>query len=78
MMAGVRGRDVRIAFGSVAPTVVLAKQAAAVSSTAAARSPTRRRRCSTEITPIDDVRSTREYRARVAANLLAEFWSATT
>jgi xanthine dehydrogenase iron-sulfur cluster and FAD-binding subunit A len=31
----------------------------------------------TEITPIDDIRSTREYRARVAANLLAEFWNAT-
>ena len=31
----------------------------------------------TEITPIDDVRSTGEYRARVAANLLAEFWRET-
>ena len=28
---------------------------------------------SREITPIDDIRSTREYRARVAGNLLREF-----
>jgi CO/xanthine dehydrogenase FAD-binding subunit len=27
-----------------------------------------------EIAPIDDVRSTAEYRRRVAANLLASFW----
>ena len=27
-----------------------------------------------EIVPIDDVRSTAEYRQRVAANLLASFW----
>ena len=30
-----------------------------------------------EITPIDDVRSTGEYRAKVAANLLAQFWKET-
>jgi xanthine dehydrogenase small subunit len=28
-----------------------------------------------EIAPIDDIRSTAEYRARVAANLLARFWN---
>ncbi len=76
MMAGVRGREVRIAFGSVGPTVVLARQAAAIlhggGTLAGAQAALAR-----EITPIDDVRSTREYRARVAANLLAEFWSAT-
>jgi CO/xanthine dehydrogenase FAD-binding subunit len=27
-----------------------------------------------EIAPIDDVRSTAEYRRRVAANLLGDFW----
>ena len=31
----------------------------------------------TEIAPIDDVRSTGEYRAKVAANLLAQFWKET-
>ena len=34
---------------------------------------TRKRPCG-EITPIDDVRSTGEYRAKVAANLLESFW----
>ena len=76
MMAGVRGREVRIAFGSVAPTVVLAREAAAFlhggGTLADAQAALAR-----ELTPIDDVRSTREYRAQVAANLLAEFWSAT-
>ena len=77
MIAGVRGPgDVRIAFGSVGPTVVLATQAAAIlrrgGTVADAQAA-----LATEIAPIDDVRSTREYRARVAANLLAEFWSAT-
>ena len=30
-----------------------------------------------EIAPIDDIRSTAEYRRRVAANLLARFWEDT-
>jgi xanthine dehydrogenase small subunit len=76
MMAGVRGPQVRIAFGSVAATVVLAKEAAAIlargGSIAEAQAA-----LATEIKPIDDVRSTGEYRSQVAANLLAEFWNAT-
>jgi xanthine dehydrogenase small subunit len=76
MMAGVRGKDVRIAIGSVGPTVVLAKNAAAILSTsgnvAEAQAALRK-----EIAPIDDVRSTAEYRGVVAANLLAEFWKQT-
>jgi CO/xanthine dehydrogenase FAD-binding subunit len=76
MIGAVRGRDVRIAFGSVAPTVVLARQTAAVlsagGSVADAQAALR-----TEIAPIDDVRSTSEYRARVAASLLAQFWKET-
>jgi xanthine dehydrogenase small subunit len=76
MIGAVRGRGVRIAFGSVAPTVVLARQAAAVlssgGSVAEAQAALR-----AEIAPIDDVRSTGEYRARVAANLLAQFWKET-
>jgi xanthine dehydrogenase iron-sulfur cluster and FAD-binding subunit A len=31
-----------------------------------------------EIQPIDDLRSTASYRRRVAASLLADFWSATS
>ena len=76
MIAGVKGSDVRIAFGSVGPTVVLARDAAATlqrgGTLADAQAALAR-----EIAPIDDVRSTREYRARVAMNLLAEFWGST-
>ena len=76
MMAGVRGQDVRVGIGSVAATVVLAPRTAAVLSSggtiAEAQAALR-----LEIAPIDDVRSTGEYRAQVAANLLAEFWRTT-
>jgi CO/xanthine dehydrogenase FAD-binding subunit len=69
-------RDARIAFGSVAPTVVRAKAAEAVlrdhqldpSVIAAARAALER-----DIAPIDDIRSTARYRLRVAQNLLTEF-----
>ena len=77
MIGAVRGSQVRIAFGSVAPTVVLARKAAAVlqrgGSVAEAQAALR-----TEIAPIDDVRSTGEYRMNVAANLIAEFWEKTS
>ena len=76
MMAGVRGRRVRVAIGSVGPTVVLATGAEEVlaggGSLADAQAALAR-----AIAPIDDVRSTAEYRQRVAANLLGEFWKAT-
>lgn len=82
MIAGVNGpaaggrRRVRMAFGSVAPTVVLATGAAAVlargGSVAEAQAALAR-----ELTPIDDVRSTGAYRQQVAANLLTEFWEST-
>ena len=76
MIAAVRGPEIRIAFGSVGPTVVLAAKTAALlqsgRSVAEAQAA-----LLTEIAPIDDIRSTREYRARVAANLLEEFWTMT-
>jgi len=67
--------DVRIALGSVAPTVVLARGAAAVlegqpPSAELAREASRR--VLAEISPIDDIRSSRAYRARVTANLVEE------
>ncbi len=77
MMAGVRGRDgVRVGIGSVGPTPVLARAASAVLSSGGTieRAQDALR---SEITPIDDVRSTGEYRRTVAANLLAQFWSDT-
>jgi xanthine dehydrogenase small subunit len=76
MIAGVRGPEVRVAFGSVGPTVILAKNAAALLAAGGAIGAARAELMK-EIAPIDDVRSTREYRARVAANLLAQFWEST-
>jgi xanthine dehydrogenase small subunit len=73
MIAAVRGPAIRIAFGSVAPTVVLARQTAAVLSNGGSLADARRALLA-EISPIDDVRSTGEYRAAVAANLLTSFW----
>ena len=71
-------QDVRIAIGSVAPTVVravrtedaLRGQPLDANAIAAAE-----RTLLTEIAPIDDIRSTARYRARVAGNLLREFLS---
>jgi CO/xanthine dehydrogenase FAD-binding subunit len=64
----------RIALGSVAPTVIRAARteaALAGGSTLEAA----QRILADEIAPIDDIRSTAEYRRRVAANLLARFWT---
>jgi len=69
-------RDIRIAFGSVAPTVVRAAATEASlrgqrippDAIAAARAALER-----DIAPIDDIRSTARYRLRVAQNLLEEF-----
>jgi len=77
-LAGDAVRDIRIAFGSVAPTVVRAAHAEAairgrvithetIAAGAAA--------LSRDIAPIDDPRSTAQYRLRVARNLLEEFLS---
>ena len=71
-----RGPQVRIAFGSVGPTVVLARKTAAILQQGGSMADAQAMLL-TEIAPIDDIRSTREYRAQVAANLLAEFWNAT-
>lgn len=69
-------QDVRIAVGSVAPTVIRAVQTEESlrgqpldgDLVAAAE-----RTLTNEIAPIDDIRSTARYRARVAGNLLREF-----
>ena len=76
VMAGVRAASARVALGSVGPVVVRARAAeraltdgrgidAAVAALDA------------EITPIDDIRSTAEYRRVVAGNLLRQFWTET-
>lgn len=76
MCAAVRGPQVRIALGSVAPTIVrLARTEAVLTSTGSieqARATVR-----TEISPLDDIRSTAQYRREVSANLVADFWMST-
>ncbi len=76
MMAAVRGPLVRVAVGSVAPTVVRLRY---TEDALSALTPIRdaQRILADEIAPIDDVRSTGEYRRRVCANLLAQFWEDT-
>ena len=76
VMAGVRDRErdvVRIAVGSVAPTVVRAVRTegalaigASIDEAAVV--------LDGEIAPIDDIRSTAVYRRRVTGNLLRRFW----
>lgn len=76
VMAAVRGPEPRIALGSVGPTVLRLPQTEAVLTQgegidAAVRA------MEAEIRPIDDLRSTAEYRRRVAGNLLRRFWAET-
>jgi CO/xanthine dehydrogenase FAD-binding subunit len=86
MLAGVGALDadgcvawVRIGVGSVAPVPVLCDSVAKavtgrrLDAQALAEA---RRRTHDDISPIDDVRSTREYRAKVTENLVARFLSA--
>jgi CO/xanthine dehydrogenase FAD-binding subunit len=64
----------RIAAGSVAPTVVRLPSTEAALAAGASIAEAQRILLE-EIAPIDDIRSTAEYRRRVAANLLARFWN---
>lgn len=69
-------KDIRLAFGSVAPVPVRCPQTEAALKNRTIDEATinaARAALANEITPIDDVRSTAEYRLRVAANLLADF-----
>jgi CO/xanthine dehydrogenase FAD-binding subunit len=70
VIAGVAGDDPRVALGSVAPTVVRARRTEAALAGGATIEDAQRVLMA-EIAPIDDLRSTAEYRRRVAANLLA-------
>jgi CO/xanthine dehydrogenase FAD-binding subunit len=77
VVAAVRAPSPRIAVGSVAPTVIrlgateraLAGGASIDDAVVALRG---------EVRPIDDLRSTAEYRLRVTENLVRRFWSETT
>ena len=69
-------QDVRIAIGSVAPTVIratAAEEALRGQPLDAGTIAAAERALLTDIAPIDDIRSTARYRTRVAANLLREF-----
>ena len=76
VIAAVVGDRPRIALGSVAPTVVRAMRTEAALA-AGAPIDEAQRTLLAEIAPIDDIRSTAEYRRHVAANLLALFWNGT-
>lgn len=75
-LAGVAGPSLRVALGSVAPTVVRALRTEAHLQSGGSIHDAARL-LQEEISPIDDIRSTAEYRRRVAANLLAQFVSET-
>jgi len=68
--------DVRLAFASVAPTVVRAIGTEAALRGAELNESVEQstlERLASEIAPIDDIRSTARYRSRIARNLLLEF-----
>jgi xanthine dehydrogenase small subunit len=76
VMAAVRSDSPRIAIGSVAATTVrLRRTEAALASGAGIDEAANI--LEAEITPIDDVRSSADYRRQVAANLLRRFWTDT-
>jgi CO/xanthine dehydrogenase FAD-binding subunit len=71
-----RAESIRVAVGSVAPTVVRCAQTEGLlrgQKIDEGLIESARAMLSQEIAPIDDIRSTAEYRLRVAANLLEEF-----
>jgi CO/xanthine dehydrogenase FAD-binding subunit len=77
--AGGSGRPdgaVRIALGSVGPIVLRAVRTEEALAGGASLVDAQRILVE-EIAPIDDIRSTAEYRRRVASNLLARFWTDT-
>ena len=76
VVAGVRSDAPRVAFGSVGPVVLRARasEAALASGEGIDRAATA---LDGDIAPIDDIRSTRDYRRVVAKNLLRQFWMET-
>ncbi len=73
MCAAVRGPHVCIALGSVAPTVIRLPRTEEVLSSGGSLEHAQET-LRAEIAPIDDIRSTADYRYAVSANLLADFW----
>ena len=77
VMAGVRSRRPKLALGSVAPTPIRLPKTEATLADGGSLSDARRV-LESEISPIDDMRSTAAYRLHVAGNLLERFWRETT
>lgn len=76
VIAGIRGGQVRLAIGSVAPVPLrLRKTEQALSSGVTLEQA--RAELEAEIAPMDDLRSTERYRRRVAGNLLERLWRET-
>ncbi|MBA3340588.1 MAG: FAD binding domain-containing protein [Gemmatimonadaceae bacterium] len=76
VVAGVRAPMPRIAFGSIAPTVVRVPETERALGDGATIDDAEGV-LAREIAPIDDIRSTAEYRRRVSMNLLRRFWAET-
>lgn len=77
VIAGVGGSSPRIAVGSVAPTVVRLTSAERVLA-AGSSIDDAIIAMHNDIHPIDDLRSSADYRRRVTENLVRRFWSETT
>ena len=76
VFAGVRGASPRLALGSVAPTVVrLTHTEQALAGGAGVDAALGA--LANDIQPVDDVRSTADYRRTVAGNLVRQFWQET-
>jgi CO/xanthine dehydrogenase FAD-binding subunit len=80
VFCGVLARDekrrvshVRLAFGSVAPVTLRARHAEKALADPRGTATAARTALARDIAPIDDIRSSREYRLAVAANVLAQF-----
>lgn len=77
VMAAVRAPSPRIALGSVAATTIrLSKTEAALAAGASIDDAVNV--LEAEIAPIDDIRSSADYRRQVASNLLRRFWADST
>ena len=76
VVAGVWDTKPRLAIGSVAPTPLRLSQTEKALGTGASLADAQDL-LQREIAPIDDLRSTAEYRRQVAANLLAQFYAET-
>lgn len=76
VIAAVRGPKPAIALGSVAPTVVRATKTEQALANGASIDEAITI-FESEIKPIDDVRSTADYRLRVSSNLIRRWWSET-